>query len=612
MNAVTVKRQGAAITSLEIWLDLFALALVAVGNAMLAARINAVPLALGLVLLALATQLIRVRSGILAVPLHLPFLLFLVSAWIGVTVSYDPALSLRKFELIVGGIALYYVLATTQTELGKRTVVWGLLAIGAGVGIFFVTQTDFAQEPVKVEALNQIGLLLNRMTPQLGQHTPHANLVAGIMLLALPYAAALAYDALRRRHIISLLVAGALGLVVAFGLLMTTSRGAWLALALLVSIGALFYLASQLAGRAGYSPGIGIAAAINLGLIVFLLGAVFARNEIIALLNTWFGNVGGVPRLQLYSQVAQLSSDYAFTGAGLDTFSPHYSTYELLISVPFLPHGHNLFLQIWFEQGILGLIALLWLLAAYYLWVLRRRGRMNWLGAASAAAFTMLLLHGLVDQVFYFSRVISLMFIPIGLTVCALQPFVPLASNETHGLRRRWLAGAVAGGILFILILGILFARRTQLMGAWAANLGALKQAQIELPLIDFPVPTPSQVRRNSDLSLAEQMFVTALQSDPNNRTAHTRLGLIELDRADFPSALGHLQAAYSADKSNRAVVKALGFAYLWMGQSDQALPLLKQIPEARPELEYAAFDWRQRDRDDLAAYAVDMLQQLK
>lgn len=615
MNAAAVNTQTTTTrtsSSTGLAFDLASIGLATAGNAMLAARLQVEPLALGLVLAACALRLVQHRAKILSVPLHLPLLLFLVSAWIGVLVSYDPALSLRKFELILGGVALYYVLATTSTEFAKRAVVWGLAAIGTGVALFFVTQTDFAQEPIKLGVLNQIGLLLNRVTPQFGQHTPHANLMAGIMLLALPYTIFLAYDAWRNIMIPSLLASAGLGILIAFGLVMTTSRGALLAFALLCSFGTLFYLAGRVAKRAGYSAGLGIALVVNLGLILFLLGVLYSRNHIGAVLDATLGGVGGVSRLELYKQVLQLGSDYAVTGAGLDTFSPHYSTYELLINVPFLPHAHNLLLQIWFEQGLLGLIAFVWLIVGYYVWIIRRRARLNWLAIASAAAFAMLLLHGLVDVGMYFSRVISLMFIPLGLAVCALEPFVPLDKSESANNRRLWVAGGIGAAVLLVIAAGVFVTRREQLMAAWMANQGALEQARIELPLIDFPTPTPGQVRREVDLSAADELFMNALRADPNNPTAHTRLGLIALDQADFPLALGHLQAAYAADPTNRAAVKALGYALVWSGQLDKAVPLLKQIPEAETELGYAAYDWSQRGRSDLAELASRMIRQLR
>ena len=58
-----------------------------------------------------------------------------------------------------------------------------------------------------------------------------------------------------------------------------------------------------------------------------------------------------------------LALDYPFTGAGLGSFEMAYSSYVVLLHVGFLQHGHNLFLDVWIEQGIIGLLALTWLIA---------------------------------------------------------------------------------------------------------------------------------------------------------------------------------------------------------------------------------------------------------
>lgn len=593
-------------------LDLAALALVGIGNVILAARLNPVPAALTLILCALLVRVAQLRTKILTLPLQVPWLLFLASAWIGVNVSFDPALSLSKFELIFGSIALYYTVATTQSVWGKKLVVWGLLLIGVGAALYFVTQTDFAQNPTKLVFLNRIGVLVHNIAPQFGFHTPHPNLMAGILLLALPYSAGLTYEALKRKRWLGMGLSATVGLVLLFGLLMTTSRGALLALALLVAVGAYLYFAAQIAKRAGVATGMGIAGAVNALLVVAVLAIVLGGNRIGSAINAVSGGVGGVPRLELYQQVIELTQDYSFTGAGLSTFSPNFSTYALLINVPFLPHGHNLILQIWYEQGILGLVAFVWFIIAYYAWALRRRARMNWLAVVSIAATTLILLHGLVDVLFYFSRVISLMFIPIGLTVCALDPFTPLETSPSTSSRRARIAGVTTASALLLLFLLLFVTRREQLTAQWLANWGSLKQSQLEVPQIRFPNPTPPEVRRITDLSDAEILFKDAVAHDPQNRVANARLGLILLDRFDFQVAVGHLEMAYRADKNNRAVIKALGLAYLWTGHFDQAEVLLKQIPEAAIELGYTVSEWRERGRSDLASNAQQMMQRLK
>lgn len=616
-SAATAARSVRIQASSAVLLDLASLGLVAFGNALMAARLNLAPLAVILIAAAFFLRLAQYRLKLLALPLQLPWLLFLVSAWIGVTVSYDPTLSLGKFYLILGGIALYYVLATTQTMLAKQVVSWGVMLLGVGVGLYFLTQTDFTQEPIKLGSLNQLGLLIHRFSPQFGLHTPHPNLIAGIILLALPYALGLAYDSLRHKRLPVLVLSGAVALFLTFSLVMTTSRGALLALVLLGIVCAYLYAAVRVSRRIGVSSGLGVVTALNVLLVVLLLGLMLGGARIGSALAGLAGTVSGVPRPLLYQQVSQLAQDYVFTGAGLDTFSPNFSTYELLINVPFLVHGHNLYLQIWYEQGILGIVAFVWLLLAYYIWALRRRSRMNGLAIASIAATSLMLIHGWVDVLFYFSRVISLMFIPLGLTVCALEPFVPPATdNHTASQqvnpRRSRIAGAIAGAILVLLLVLFIVVRREQLTALWIANWGALRQAQLELPQINFPTPTPGQVRRSTDLSGAEALYRQALEHDSQNRVANSRLGLIALDRYEFDHAVSYLEAAFRADKNNRAAIKSLGLAYLWMGKPDRAQPLLAQIPEASSDLGYAAQNWIKLDRKDLAARAQEMIKRLK
>jgi hypothetical protein len=342
-------------------------------------------------------------------------------------------------------------------------------------------------------------------------------------------------------------------------------------------------------------------------LILFLLLVVVGGSRVADVLGT----VNSVPRPVLYQQVSQLIQDYAFTGAGLNTFSPNFSTYEMLIYVHLLPHAHDLYLQIWYEQGILGLVAFAWLIIGYYVWCLRRRARINWLVAASLAATTLMLLHGLVDVLFYFSRVISLMFIPLGLAICALEPLTLLPTAQTFSRRARL---AIAASASAVIVLGaVLFlVQRDRVAAQWLANQGALNQAQLELPQIKFPHPTFSEVRRASDFSAAQQLFQDALAQDANNRVANARLGMLALDQLDFAQAVTRLEKAYAADKNNRAVVKALGMAYAWSGKLEQARPLLKQIPEASVELGSAVDMWHKLGRDDLAAYAKTMVQRLK
>src|SRR5581483_3885755 len=260
-----------------------------------------------------------------------------------------------------------------------------------GTAVYFMTQTDFVQEPAKFSFLNNIALTIHRLSPQFGFHTPHPNLMAGIILLGLPYSVLMGIHALHKSDWLRLIPAALITLILAVGILLTTSRGAWLAIAIVTGGGGFLSLAAQLARRAGLSAGVGVAIAVNVILILFVLLTFIGGARVIDTFVGLIGSVNGVPRTELYAQVIRLGQDFAFTGAGLDTFLKIYPTYELLIVVNFFSHAHDLWLQIWIEQGVLGVVAFLWCVIAYYVWSIRRRARMNWLAFASVVATTLML-----------------------------------------------------------------------------------------------------------------------------------------------------------------------------------------------------------------------------
>jgi len=596
----------------QLALDLAAVGLVAAAGAMLAARLEVTLLALSLILAGLGVRAAQYRARSIKTPLGLPWLAFLLTTAMSAGIAFDPIAARHKLWLIFAGIALYFVLVTLKTILAIRIVIWGLLLICVGVGFYYVTQTDFVVEPAKFDLANQIGLTLHRLTPQLGLHTPHPNLIAGILLLGLPFALGETFNAARHKQWGAFGVFAFVTLFSLFALFMTTSRGAWFAAAAVALLGALGYGALRLARRLGYSSNLGIAVLVNLILLTVLLGVALGGSQVSRFLDSVFGSVGNVPRLELYTQVWQLIQDYFWTGAGLETFSPMFSTYLLLLDVPFLAHSHNLFLQIWFEQGILGFIVFLWVLGAFFLWVLQRRNRMNWIALAGLAAVCMMLLHGLVDVPIYFSRVIPLMFVPFGLTLAALQPFK--AQNPRAALAARRM-NLVALGVIAVIGIGFFIfemQRPNAFHAELEANRGALAQAALELPFVKFDDMPPAQVRRQVNLQNAQELYELALSIDPRNRLAHARLGLIALDTLDFTRAVKELELAYEADPRHRATIKGLGLAYVWLGQPDKAQVLLKQIPEAEIELFHAQDKWRKLKRPDLEEKAAAMLEQLK
>jgi tetratricopeptide (TPR) repeat protein len=101
--------------------------------------------------------------------------------------------------------------------------------------------------------------------------------------------------------------------------------------------------------------------------------------------------------------------------------------------------------------------------------------------------------------------------------------------------------------------------------------------------------------------------FQRALEYDADNQTANHRLGLLAATARNFELAAGYLQKAYDVNPSHRGIIKNLGYSYVWLGQADEAQPLLARIPETKYELDVYVWWWGNQKRDDLAAYALQM-----
>ena len=497
-------------------------------------------------------------------PLDLPLVLFVVSALIGVWASYDPATSWSKFALIVAVVAIYYGISWMRAAPRLlETCVWFFLIGSAALAVYFVTQNDYASQSGKFDLITAIGAAITRVAPQLPFHRSHPNVVAGALEIALPINLGLLWAEGRkqkaegsRQSFAALLVSLFTCLLITFGLLMTSSRGAWLALGIVGAVGVLLVVAQDALRRyalplaliVGLATFIAIARFSDAWMPAFdtLLGAIPAGNSVVS-------------RAELFRQAWGLIQDYYFTGSGLGVFPMILSTYALLIDVPFLTHAHNLFLEIWIEQGLLGLVVFGWLIVAFYLWCLRiaTNKRMNWLMLGGIAATTVMLLHGFVDVGLYSSRALPLMFVPMGIAVASGQSTVDI--RQTAGdsgqatVGRRQGSRLVVGIILLTAGCILLAGFWNSLAALWYANLGSVAQTRAEL--VGFPSPDwkAGAVRRNGDLSQAQAYFQRALAFEPGNLTANQRLGAIASVRGEYDAARQFFARVYTRDPLNAA-----------------------------------------------------------
>ncbi len=559
-------------------------------------------------------------------PFNAPLALFLAAALLGAVWAYAPAPAWAKLWTIAGGVALYGSVAgaAAQVRIGR----WQIAPVSVVLALFpavlaayFLLTNDWAHWAGKLAWLDPITAWLATWQPDLPGHRLHPNVAGGLLAGLLP----LQIAAVRRTRAGWALVAFAL-----LALVLTASRGAWLALGV---AGAGWLVGWRWRSRGGAAQtrlllwgGVGVLAA--LALLPWLLLAAGLADPVMA-------------RISLLRDGVTLALDTPFTGLGLAGFQMAFSTYVLLLHVGHTYHSHNLFLNIWLEQGLLGLAAWGWLLAAAARYLTRsprlsqvdaapfdsrlpstahcgaplrmpsaqgvsasdtgKREEGAWI-AAGLAALAVIVLHGLVDDAFYGSRGVLLLFLPFAV-------LARIDGTRMHAAGRGWRrrqgpVGMAAAAVL--LLLALLPGTRA----AMQANLAALSQTRAELSAYNWPdTPIQDALRRQApsapppvNLAPAIARYRAALALDPGNVTANRRLGQIELARGEAEAARGHLEAAYAAAPWQRATRQLLGEALALAGRTGEAAALWRTVDLSSGQLEGRIWWYQALGEDEAVA----------
>ncbi|MDD5773940.1 MAG: tetratricopeptide repeat protein, partial [bacterium] len=367
-------------------------------------------------------------------------------------------------------------------------------------------------------------------------------------------------------------------LLILFGL-MSSSLRSLIILGTVLLVALIIHLVKILRGHIHSSAAIWalISAAIVLG-AGFLLFILFGFSHLS------LAGVNGLidSHMEYNWRTWRLIQAYFFTGSGLGVYPMVLSTYNLLIQVPFIPHAESTFLQVWIEQGLLGLIAFIWLVFAFYIWIWKRRNQLNMLAAGALVSATTMLCHDLMDVSLYSTVWLPLMFVPIGLTVAST------GHSPVRKLSDIWNRQRVLGAFLFI-ILGLVSGRKL-VMPALYTNLGSIYQTRLELGQYKYPDKLVEFTRRKADYSKIEPYFRKALALDPGNVSANQRLAMLALERNDYAGAVKLLETARARDKSDPVTLQMLGSAYLGSGRLDEAYTFWSRLPDAPKKLDLEAW----------------------
>jgi O-antigen ligase len=462
-------------------------------------------------------------------PMDVPLLFLLITALVGYFVAVDPARAYRRLTWIMAQVALLYsLLNCLRTGRDIWRYAQGLVVGTTVFALVSLVGTDW-----------QLAPLLD--LPWLYDHIP--SLIRGFPSGGL-------YS-----HPVSInprLAGAVLATLLPLSMVMFSSgRSRWdrlLALAALLTGGLVLLLSQAMMGFFGLAMSLllivvwwrrwliwpAIAGPLLLAGAVLIYGP---QRWLLPMLDT--SNILGlrlVLRLDIWSRALAMIQDMPFTGIGLDNFAvvqPHFYIGHLLGPTQ---HAHNLLLQTTLDFGILGAVALLWLLLAFLVMLVSAyrtttsreiQVLLVGLGAGVLAYFA----GGLTDVNPIGEIQTTVLWAMLGLAAAA----VVVAKGQSAGPDRlwklasnRWLLAIPA----FTLLVGLLL--------------------------------FPSALQRNLSLIPAQQVIYEA-------RTT----GNLPMKKAEV--AVSRLNRVIASDSHNPELFGLLGSLYAWQGAEEAALCALRE-----------------------------------
>lgn len=494
-------------------------------------------------------------------PFVVPLMLFLAAAGTGLLFAWDVAAAQAKLIFIAGGILVYFiVVALPMTIRGRDTTRVLFAVLPAVLCVAFLLTQDWSYRLGKIPMLDPLMRVLQAVRLPIAGETLNTNSAGGLIAALIPFQAHALFHGWKSDHIASgrsgRLVAILLLALSLFTLVLSASRGAWLALALVTAV----WLATRML-RPRWLGVVVVAVAV-------VLAAIFAGD--------WLLRAVAEDRLPIWAGSLQLAADTPFTGIGPNNFAMPYASYVILSHVPYLTHAHNLYLDVWLDGGVLGVWALLIVgVTAVY----QARRSFEW-RAAAFAAIAVVALHGLLDDALY-------AYAP----AAQLLMWLPLAAIARVSERPTWrMVRIQLGATLVTLGVGyFVVALWPALHSRWETNLGAIAQNKLELPGYTYEKwGQQDKLRREGhlDYTVVRSHFQSALTLDGNNANANRRLAQLALAVGDYPTAKMQLERAFAVAPADRATRQMLGEVRAIDGQPAEASALWQTVDLRQNQLE--------------------------
>lgn len=334
--------------------------------------------------------------------------IFVLSVLLAQIFSIFPGLSLRFLVFHLTCLIFVFVLVNSITSREQLTTVIESILMGvAFVGLYAIFQRI---KGVPVNAA-QTDLSLNAGMPGRVYSTmENPNNLAEILIMLIPFYVAVF---LSSRTFIKKFIIFGMALPPLAALALTYSRSSWIgfAVAFLVFVILTNWRLVPLFILAGVA------------MIPVLPQTVY--NRILTIFDTRDSSVGY--RFLIYKTIGPMIEDYWFTGVGLgsDTFMKVVQNYPLHTKV-IPPHTHNLFIQVWIETGLIGILSFLGFIVSTIKKGVKRIALENdkcvkYNIIAGISSLAGILTVGVAEYVWYYPRVMIIFWVVTGLLLAALN-----------------------------------------------------------------------------------------------------------------------------------------------------------------------------------------------
>lgn len=481
----------------------------------------------------------RIACGRLTRPsaMNGPQLLLIGMAVIGYRVSVAPALSAPKLWGILLQAALYF--AALNGLRGRRDVdrlAGGLVALTAAVALLSLIGTDWnAVRLFPFPALYDRLPRLLRDVPDSGlspdQAFFHPREVGATLGLLLPFVTAVAL----------------------FG---PSRRWRWVAAPVLLLGGFVLLLSQAVMGLFGLLAGWAVLAVWwrrRLLVPILLLAIALAVVAISAAPPGWIAallsldnpiGAAVVLRLDMWGRAMAMIADMPYTGIGLNTYPLIQSHFYTAYLIGPEPHAHNLLLQTALDLGLPGLLALFWLLTAFYATAFRAARqladrRLQALVVGAAAGVTAYVAGGALDVMTLGAKPVAALALFCGLVgaLSGLSQPHKLVEEEKAGRRSKLTRLVAPAALLLVLLMGL-----------------ALRPAAVAGNLALIPAHQAIYAARQSGRLPAEPSdqaaawLPTAIRRAPDNAELHGVYGSILAWRGEPRAALDTLARRATLD----------------------------------------------------------------